>query len=138
MAARWDLLFVALSGAHAAALMAVPAAPLIALGVWWNSNTIAHNFIHRPFFRGRVGNLAFSAFQSVLLGIPQTLWRERHLAHHADVTWRLRVSRQLIGECALVCALWLAMLALAPTFFATVYVPGYAIGLLLCATQGHF
>ena len=26
-------------------------APLMAFGVWWMSNTVAHNFIHRPFFR---------------------------------------------------------------------------------------
>ena len=26
---------------------------LIALGLWWNSNTISHSFIHGPFFRSR-------------------------------------------------------------------------------------
>ena len=24
---------------------------LATIGLWWNSNTISHNFIHRPFFR---------------------------------------------------------------------------------------
>ena len=56
---------------------------MIAIGVWWNSNTIAHNFIHRPFFRSRRFNALFSAYLSVLLGIPQVLWRDRHLAHFA-------------------------------------------------------
>jgi fatty acid desaturase len=89
MPARWDLLFVALAGGHAAAVLAFPSAPLIAAGVWWNSNTIAHNFIHRRFFRSRSLNAIFSIGQSVLMGIPQTLWRDRHLAHHAGVEWRL-------------------------------------------------
>src|SRR5438874_9742981 len=42
-------------------LAAWPLAPLIAVGVWWNSNTIAHNFIHRPFFRSAGMNRVFSA-----------------------------------------------------------------------------
>ena len=48
----------------------------------WNANTIAHNFIHRPFFRARALNTAFSCYLSLLLGFPQSLWRARHLAHH--------------------------------------------------------
>ena len=42
----------------------------IALGVWWNANTIAHHFIHRPFFRHRLANHLFAALLSVLLGSP--------------------------------------------------------------------
>src|SRR5262249_44575255 len=45
-----DGFLVALAAAHALVLLAVPVMPVIALGVWWNSNTISHNFIHRPFF----------------------------------------------------------------------------------------
>src|SRR5438309_12003012 len=95
---RRDSVLVSLTALHAAVLVAWPIAPVIGLGVWWNSNTIAHNFIHRPFFRSATINRLFSAALSVLLGIPQTLWRERHLAHHAEVSWRLRVSRQLVIE----------------------------------------
>ena len=138
MAARVDVLFVALAAAHGVAILALPIAPLIAIGIWWNSNTIAHNFIHRPFFRSRSLNLIFSAAQSVLLGIPQTLWRERHLAHHAGVTWRLHVSRQLVIETALVGAVWLALAWLNPLFLLTIYLPGYVAGLALCAVQGHY
>ena len=43
---KWDALLVALSFAHGGALFAVPSIPVIALGLWWNSNTVAHNFIH--------------------------------------------------------------------------------------------
>jgi hypothetical protein len=136
--ARGDRLFVALAALHGAVILAVPAAPVIAIGIWWNENTIAHNFIHRPFFRARWLNLIFSACQSVLMGIPQTLWRERHLAHHAGVPWRLRPSPQLFIESALVSALWGALAATVPLFFVTVYVPGYLAGLVLCAVQGHY
>src|SRR5258707_6871052 len=91
-AAHGNGLFTALAGLHAALLVAWPVTPVIALGVWWNSNTIAHNFIHRPFFRSRLANASFSAYLSMLLGIPQTLWRDRHLSHHAHVPCRLPVS----------------------------------------------
>src|SRR5881628_16948 len=49
----WDALFIALALAHGLALIGFPSIPLIAIGLWWNANTIAHNFIHRPFFRSR-------------------------------------------------------------------------------------
>jgi hypothetical protein len=129
---------VALAAVHAAILLLWPVAPLIAVGVWWNSNTIAHNFIHRPFFRSTMMNRVFSAALSVLLAIPQTLWRDRHLAHHAGVEWRLHISRRLVIETALVVCLWAALASLQPRFFLFVYLPGYLAGLGLCAIQGHW
>jgi hypothetical protein len=133
-----DALLVTLAAMHAAALAAWPAAPLIAAGVWWNSNTIAHNFIHRPFFRAPALNRLFSAALSVLLGIPQTLWRDRHLAHHAGVPWRRRISRPLLAETALVAGLWATLAASHPRFFLYAYAPGYLAGLALCGLQGYF
>lgn len=134
---RGDALLVALAGAHAAALIAWPTAPLIAAGVWWNSNTISHNFIHRPFFRSKTMNRLFPAALSVLLGIPHTLWRDRHLAHHAGVAWRLRISPWLTIETLLVASLWTILLLFAPRFFLLTYLPGYLAGLGLCAMQGY-
>lgn len=136
--AGWDLLLVALAALHGVALLAVPTVPLIAIGIWWNSNTIAHNFIHRPFFRTRSLNVTFSAVQSVTMGIPQTLWRSRHLAHHKDEAWQPRFSPQLAGECAAIGALWIALGTINPAFFVTVYLPGYFLGLALCGLQGHY
>ena len=133
-----DAILVALAGLHAAALILWPSAPLIALAVWWNSNTIAHNFIHLPFFRSTAANRAFSAALSVLNGIPQSLWRERHLAHHAGTAWRFRLSSQLAVETALVLALWGALACFATRFFFLVYLPGYLTGLALCALQGYW
>src|SRR2546421_493650 len=94
----WDALFIALALLHAVVLAEWPVAAVIAIGVWWNSNTIAHNFIHRPFFRAPFLNLLFSAYLSVLLGIPQALWRDRHLAHHGGIAWRLRPAWGAYGS----------------------------------------
>jgi hypothetical protein len=135
---RRDSILVALAVLHGVVLAMWPLAPLIAVGVWWNSNTIAHNFIHRPFFRSVGMNRLFSAALSVLLGIPQTLWRDRHLAHHAGVEWRLHVSRRLAVETALVLCLWSTLGSLHPRFFLLVYLPGYLAGLGLCAIQGYW
>jgi Fatty acid desaturase len=135
---RRDALLVTLTCLHAAVLAVWPVAPAIALGLWWNSNTIAHNFIHRPFFQAAALNRIFSAALSLLLGIPQTLWRDRHLAHHAGVVGRLRVSRQLVVETWLVGALWVALAWELPRFFLLAYVPGYLAGLGLCALQGYW
>jgi hypothetical protein len=136
--ARWDLLFIGLSGVHGLALAARPAIPVIAVAMWWNANTIAHNFIHRPFFKVRSANLVFSAYLSVLLGVPQSLWRERHLAHHRGLAWRFSLSRQLVIEAGLVCALWTVVARSDPLFFATSYLPAYCLGLTLSGLQGHY
>ena len=135
---RVDLPLVALAGAHATVLIAAPAAPVIAIGMWWNANTISHYFIHRPFFRRRGVNRAFAAYLSVLLGFPHALWRDRHLAHHAGVAARLRLSYDLLIQTALVLALWTAMVTAAPIFFLSVYLPGWMAGLLLCAAHGYY
>ena len=86
----WDALFVVLSLTQAALLLTQPSIPVIALGLWWNANTIAHNFLHRPFFRSRALNRSYSVFLSLVLGVPQSVWRDRHLAHHVGRPWRLR------------------------------------------------
>jgi hypothetical protein len=133
-----DALLVLLALGQGALVLAVPTLPVLALGLWWNSNTIAHYFLHVPFFRDRRLNTLFALYQTVLLGVPQSLWRDRHLAHHAGVEPRLRWSRRLVVEVALVLGLWAVLLARAPGFFLTVYVPGYLLGLLLCGLHGHY
>jgi len=133
-----DGVFVALSIVHACALVFVPSIPLIALGLWWNANTIAHNFIHRPFFRARWANRGYSALLSLVLGVPQRLWRARHLAHHAERAHGVRWTPAMFVEAGLVLAMWTAIALMAPSFFFAVYLPGWAIGLGLCFLQGHF
>jgi fatty acid desaturase len=134
-------MFVALAAAHAAAVIAMPAPAVIALGVWWNANTIAHNFIHHPFFRRRAANQAFAAALSVLNGIPQSLWRDRHLAHHRGLRMRtgdLGHRWEIAAQSVLVLSAWAAMAAHAPRFFLTTYLPGYLGGLTLCALHGYY
>jgi hypothetical protein len=137
-AVKRDGLLIGLACAHAVLLLAAPALPVVALGVWWNSNTISHNFIHRPFFRGRSANALFAAGLSLLLGIPQSLWRSRHLAHHAGVPPRIRLSFELSAQTALILALWAAIAIRAPGYFFRVYAPGYLLGLALCAIHGYY
>src|SRR4051794_4369513 len=79
-----DALLVGGAVLHGALLLVAPSVPLVALGLWWNANTVSHNFIHLPFFRARGGNQLFSAFLSLLLGLPQSFWKAKHLAHHRD------------------------------------------------------
>jgi hypothetical protein len=134
----WDALFVGLAAAQGVLLLAVPSIGVVAVGLWWNSNTIAHNFIHRPFFRPRVLNAIFALYQSALLGVPQSIWRDRHLAHHAGVGWRLKPTWQMAAEVVLVLAVWTMLATFARTFFLTGYLPGYAAGLGLCWLHGYF
>jgi fatty acid desaturase len=135
---RWDAVLVGLSVVHAAVLMALPAIPIVAIGLWWNANTIAHNFIHTPFFRSPRLNRAYSIYLSALQGIPQTLWRHRHLQHHTGRHDPIEWSAQLAGETAVVFTLWSVLAIAATETFLWSYVPGYALGLILCAMQGHF
>jgi hypothetical protein len=111
---------------------------VVALGLWWNANTVSHNFIHLPFFRSRAGNRLFSAFLSLLLGLPQSFWKARHLAHHRNQEFRWwPVPREWLAEGALVLGLWAGMAALAPWFLLTVYLPGWLLGLGLCEVHGR-
>src|SRR5947209_2038872 len=134
----WDAVLVALAVGHGVLLVAAPSAALVGVGLWWNANTVAHNFIHRPFFRRRGLNVLFSLYLSAVLGIPQTLWRERHLAHHAGVAWRLKINRHLVGEALLVVIIWGMLAAFEGRFFVATYLPGYALGLGLCWLHGFY
>jgi hypothetical protein len=131
-------LFVTLSIGHGALLVTVPSLALVGIGFWWNANTISHNFIHRPFFRQRILTCVYSGYLSLLLGIPQSVWRDRHLSHHAGLARRVRPGTDVLVETALVSALWITIAVTAPTFFLFVYLPGVALGLALCQVHGHF
>jgi fatty acid desaturase len=54
-----------------------------AFSVGWNLNSIAHNFIHNPFFRSERLNRLMSLVISLALVSPQTMYRYIHLKHHA-------------------------------------------------------
>jgi len=134
---RWDALLVALAGLHGVVLALGPSALVIALGVWWGSNTVSHDFIHKPFFRWKGLNRAFALYLTLVLGIPQSLWRAMHFAHHAGKAWRPRFTSEAAVEIAILGLLWAALVLLSPAFFLSAYLPGLALGLGLCALHGH-
>jgi hypothetical protein len=147
---------IALSFAYAAFLLSAPSILLVAVGLWWTANTVAHNFIHTPFFKSRALNRSYSLFLSALMGIPQSLWRERHLRHHADLHHGVHhaalhhggragnarhhslATKAIVMEAGVVLTVWTAAAAIDAAFFLTVYAPGYLAGLGLCYLQGHF
>ena len=135
-----DMLLVALAVVHGCLLIVWPSIPLVAIGLWWNANTISHNFIHRPFFRARLANEAFSCYLSLLLGLPQSLWRARHLTHHlsqGDRQTRRRFALSPLDFVAAIC-LWGGLGLFAPRFALFLYAPGFLLGLMLCYLQGHY
>ncbi len=135
---KWDALLVALAIVHGRVLICAPSIPVIALGLWWNSNTISHNFIHLPFFRSTAANRLYAFYLSLLLGYPHSWWQERHLAHHSGVSPRTPISCSAVAEVILVLGMWLLLLTRAPQFFLTVYLPGFTAGVALCFIHGYF
>jgi len=133
-----DAVLILLSLVYASLLFSFPSALLIALGLWWIANTVAHNFIHTPFFRSRALNRLYSIYLSALMGFPQEFWRERHLRHHRGDQRPMDLTLAAILESTVVVCVWLALAINVPWFFVTVYLPGYAAGLGLCFLQGHF
>src|SRR3954464_7684876 len=120
-----DAVLILLSLVYAGLLLTAPSIPLIGLGLWWIANTVAHNFIHTPFFTSRALNRAFSIYLSALMGFPQDVWRARHLRHHRGNDRPARMTRKGLVESLIVVALWMALAATSPWLFATVYMPGY-------------
>ncbi|MBE7482949.1 MAG: fatty acid desaturase [Polyangiaceae bacterium] len=114
------------------------AALSFAVGICWCSNTVSHNHLHNPLFRSRRGNRALDLWLSLLLGVPQTIWKARHVWHHAGEPARTRrpLSRAAKREIALIGVLWLGLALLAPRVFLLAYVPGYLLGMALCRLQG--
>jgi hypothetical protein len=132
-----DRLPVALACAHALALCLQPPWPVVGLLMWWNSNAIAHQATHRRLFVARSADSGFAALLTLLLGVPQQLWRQRHRAHHRGRRPAVRWNLQLAGEALGLAAFVLALAILAPGFLFGRYAPGVGAGLLLCALHGR-
>ena len=136
----WPLL-PGLALAHGLVLLAFPALPTVALGLWWNSNTVSHNFIHRSVFRNRLARSIFSIYLTLLLGYPQSVWAARHLAHHGGRGANVRMTRlslQMKLELLTVIALWTSLAVYSPHFLFYAYLPGFLIGMVLCKLHGHY
>ena len=111
---------------------------MLAVALCWSSNTVAHNHLHNPLFRSRRHNRFFSLFLSVSSGIPQSVWRARHLWHHAGepALRKPRLSRAALPEILTITALWLSLFWFVPVAFLCCYLPGLLLGLGFCRLQG--
>ena len=58
-------------------------AVLYALAIGWNQDSVAHNFIHNPFFRSKLLNRITEFALTLENGVPQTMYRWVHMRHHA-------------------------------------------------------
>lgn len=126
---------------HGGVKTAAVVASLVGFAIVWGSNTVSHNHLHNPIFARTAYNRAFSVVLSVVLGVPQTVWRARHLWHHAgEPKARKPLRPGALGwiEIGLVAATWIALAALAPRFFFLAYAPGYLLGMGLCRLQGRY
>ena len=152
----WLVFAAVLQAGLVGAAIVVPQTPfgfvvgalLFAIVLWWNANTVAHNHLHRPLFARHVAalNPLFAAFLTLSTGVPQRLWRKRHLWHHAgevrspdgSLPASLRLNRGDWIELSALGLLWLSLLLVVPRSFVFVYLPGWLIGMALCQLQGHY
>lgn len=110
----------------------------VAAVVWWTSNTVAHLHLHAPLLRPRALARAFSLYLSALTGVPQTIWRARHLAHHRGAPCgRIRLGAWGALEVGLVANLALLLALREPEVFLGTWLVGYLAGLALCQLQGR-
>jgi fatty acid desaturase len=93
---RWDVIPVGLAAAHLAAVLGlvfsferlswagfVGLGLLYAISISWSINSIAHNFIHNPYFVSPILNRSFSLMLSLTIGFSQAMYHYVHLWHHA-------------------------------------------------------
>ena len=100
-------------------------------------NTTAHVHLHRPLFVPPLANRAFSIALSLCTAVPQSVWRARHLAHHAGRPVRgLAGLRQRPAETVAAAASF-AIAALAGPQAAAGWVLALAWGLGLAQLQGR-
>jgi fatty acid desaturase len=92
----WDIVPVALLIAHVAALIwlfvawhdlswgaRLGDAALYALAIGWSLDSVAHNFIHNPFFLWNPLNRGIAYALTIVNGVPQTMYDFVHMKHHA-------------------------------------------------------
>lgn len=105
----WDSLPVLAGVLHAASLIAfclsfdhlgwgtrLLCGVLYALSISWNINSVAHNFIHNPYFKSALLNRAFSLLESITLLFSQTFYDAVHKRHHVGNSDRLNAQGDTI------------------------------------------
>jgi Fatty acid desaturase len=109
----------------------------LAVTMCWGCNTVSHIHLHRPLFRSTFANRVFQVYLTLLLAVPQSWWRRRHLAHHGLNAQLESSSAQRLIEWALLLSGCAVAIAVVPVIFVSVYVPMLALGLGFCAIQGY-
>ena len=107
----WDALLVGLTFLHLTMIVfagwffaGLGAAALTAFAAFFvfmictNYQCISHNHLHNPFFKSRALNAAFSAVNSIVLGMSQTLYRVHHMNHHVHNNDYLDPERGTTGD----------------------------------------
>jgi fatty acid desaturase len=56
---------------------------IYAFAIGWSQDSIAHNFIHNPFFVSKRANRAMAYVLTLANGAPQTMYAYVHMRHHA-------------------------------------------------------
>ncbi|MBL8754838.1 MAG: fatty acid desaturase, partial [Planctomycetes bacterium] len=113
---------------------------VVAVSTWWIGNTVAHHAVHRRLFRGRGAEAAFAVVLTLLLGVPQELWRVVHLAHHAErpVPWRRCRPVPLLIQAMALGGLHVALAVGCLPLGWSSYAAGLAVGLLLSFLHGCY
>ncbi len=136
---RWVLLGLVVHAAVMVATLALPlplAVGIIGVAMVWGSNTISHIHLHTPLFTDAAANRALTLYLTMALGVPQTLWRHRHLVHHARHAERVpSLDRGAVAMEVVVVGGVVGLLVFAGAFLP--WLLGIALGYALCALQGR-
>jgi fatty acid desaturase len=105
----WDGAPVLMLAAHLALLVAfffawphlawparLAGAALYGLAIGWSQDSVAHNFIHNPFFVSRRLNRLVAFALTLVNGAPQTMYAYVHMRHHAGNSDRRDAQGQTI------------------------------------------
>lgn len=118
----------------------IPLAAVLALVFVWASNTVAHIHLHTPLFTSPAASRAFSFLLTVGLLVPQSVWRSRHLAHHAGARAAPKslASPRVLAECLAVLAAGACWALLASDFALRVLAPAWAGAMALSWVSGTY
>jgi fatty acid desaturase len=111
----------------------------VALLANWSANVIGHIHLHCPLFIDIKLNRILDIIISSLNSYPQSVWKHRHLRHHASGRTVKHFSnwRSLISEVTAILGFWIALLLISPWALGA-YVLGILLGLGICAVQGYY
>lgn len=110
----WDAVPAALAFGHLALLavffaqwphmgwpLRLGCAGLYAFAIGWSQDSVAHNFIHNPFFVSRTLNRLTAYALTLTNGAPQTMYAYVHMRHHAGNSDRPDATGQTVDPISL-------------------------------------